>query len=379
MRSHMQDAPIVTENASAASGRQFRYYDFVMAAFVAILLLSNLIGAAKLADVGGYIFGAGILFFPLGYVIGDVLTEVYGYARARRVIWVGFVALIFMAFMSWVVVALPPAAGWEGQAAYEAVFGQVWRIVFASITAFWAGEFVNSYVMARMKIWTQGKHLWTRTIGSTVVGQGVDSLIFYPLAFWGVWSNTQVITVMITNWLLKVGWEVVLTPVTYAVVGWLKRKEGVDIFDEDTDFYAFQDQGLMNEKLQSLAELWIGYKIQLVEFVGLTNDAMHVHGSILILFVSALILRRRPDSIWCWLIVFAAELFNEFADLKGVAPGEATIDASCSRPLQYDVLADPHTGAGTGAFPLDRQQHQKSTVPNHAISRIRSFEEPATV
>jgi queuosine precursor transporter len=240
MRSHMQDAPIVTESASAVSGRQFRYYDFVMAAFVAILLLSNLIGAAKLADVGGYIFGAGILFFPLGYVIGDVLTEVYGYARARRVIWAGFVALVFMAFMSWVVVELPPAAGWEGQAAYESVFGQVWRIVFASVTAFWAGEFVNSYVMARMKIWTGGKHLWTRTIGSTVVGQGVDSLIFYPLAFWGVWSNSQVITVMITNWLLKVGWEVVLTPVTYAVVNWLKRKEGVDIFDEGTNFTPFK-------------------------------------------------------------------------------------------------------------------------------------------
>jgi uncharacterized integral membrane protein (TIGR00697 family) len=236
----MQDAPIVTESASAVSGRQFRYYDFVMAAFVAILLLSNLIGAAKLADVGGFIFGAGILFFPLGYVIGDVLTEVYGYARARRVIWVGFVALVFMAFMSWVVVALPPAAGWEGQAAYESVFGQVWRIVFASITAFWAGEFVNSYVMARMKIWTGGGHLWSRTIGSTLVGQGVDSLIFYPLAFWGVWSNSQVFTVMLTNWGLKVAWEVVLTPVTYAVVGWLKRKEGVDIFDEGTDFSPFK-------------------------------------------------------------------------------------------------------------------------------------------
>lgn len=236
----MQDAPIVSESASAVTGRQFRYYDFVMAAFVAILLLSNLIGAAKLADVGGYIFGAGILFFPLGYVIGDVLTEVYGYARARRVIWAGFVALLFMAFMSWVVVALPPAQGWEGQAAYESVFGQVWRIVFASITAFWAGEFVNSYVMARMKIWTGGRHLWSRTIGSTVVGQGVDSLIFYPLAFWGVWSNSQVITVMVTNWGLKVLWEIVLTPVTYAVVNWLKRKEGVDIFDEGTDFTPFK-------------------------------------------------------------------------------------------------------------------------------------------
>jgi uncharacterized integral membrane protein (TIGR00697 family) len=148
--------------------------------------------------------------------------------------------MLFMAFMSWVVVALPPAPGWVGQAAYESVFGQVWRIVIASITAFWAGEFVNSYVMARMKIWTAGKHLWSRTIGSTFVGQGIDSLIFYPLAFWGVWSNEQVINVMITNWLLKVGWEVVLTPVTYGVVGWLKRKEGVEIFDKGTDFSPFK-------------------------------------------------------------------------------------------------------------------------------------------
>ena len=240
----MHDAPILSERASAVTGRQFRYYDFVMAAFVAILLLSNIIGAAKPAalTLNGeqWIFGAGILFFPLGYVIGDVLTEVYGYARARRVIWAGFAALLFMAFMSWVVVALPPAPGWPGQAAYESVFGQVWRIVFASITAFWAGEFINSYVMARMKIWTGGKHLWSRTIGSTVVGQGIDSLIFYPLAFLGTWSNEQVISVMITNWLLKVGWEVVLTPVTYGVVGWLKRKEGVDIFDEGTNFSPFK-------------------------------------------------------------------------------------------------------------------------------------------
>ena len=240
----MHDEPVISESASAVTGRHFRYYDFVMAAFVAILLLSNIIGAAKPAalTINGeqWIFGAGILFFPLGYVIGDVLTEVYGYARARRVIWAGFGALLFMAFMSWVVVALPPAPGWAGQAAYESVFGQVWRIVLASITAFWAGEFVNSYVMARMKIWTGGKHLWSRTIGSTVVGQGIDSIIFYPLAFLGIWSNTQVISVMITNWLLKVGWEVVLTPVTYAVVGWLKRKEGVDIFDEGTDFSPFK-------------------------------------------------------------------------------------------------------------------------------------------
>jgi uncharacterized integral membrane protein (TIGR00697 family) len=230
-------APAAT---SAATVRQFRAFDIVMAAFVAILLLSNVIGAGKVAELGGWTFGAGILFFPLGYVIGDVLTEVYGYARARRCIWVGFSALLFMAFMSWVVVSLPPAAGWEGQAAYKSVFGQVPRIVFASIVAFWAGEFVNSFVLAKMKVWTKGKHLWSRTIGSTVVGQGIDSLIFYPLAFWGVWENSQVVTVMITNWALKVGWEAVLTPVTYAVVGWLKRHEGVDLFDDATDFTPFK-------------------------------------------------------------------------------------------------------------------------------------------
>ncbi len=234
------------QRASELAGRQFRYYDFIMAAFVAILLLSNVIGAAKPAAimVGGkeFVFGAGILFFPLGYVIGDVLTEVYGFARARRVIWVGFTALLFMAFMSWVVVTLPPAAGWKGQAAYEAVFGQVWRIVFASITAFWAGEFINSYVMARMKILTKGKHLWSRTIGSTIVGQGADSLIFYPLAFFGVWENSAVITVMFTNWGLKVLWEAALTPVTYGVVGYLKRREGVDVFDDTTDFSPFSSR-----------------------------------------------------------------------------------------------------------------------------------------
>ncbi|AOG02342.1 hypothetical protein BSY18_2331 [Blastomonas sp. RAC04] len=222
---------------------RFRYYDFVMAAFVTVLLLSNVIGAAKptFITLGSeqWVYGAGILFFPLGYVIGDVLTEIYGYARARRVIWAGFGALLFMAFMSWVVVSLPPADGWDGQAAYESVFGQVPRIVLASIVAFWAGEFVNSYVMARMKVWTAGKMLWTRTIGSTVVGQGVDSLIFYPLAFYGEWETSQVVTVMITNWLLKVSWEAALTPVTYVVVGWLKRREGVEVFDTATDFTPF--------------------------------------------------------------------------------------------------------------------------------------------
>ncbi len=236
---------IAPKPVRAGDIHQFRNFDIVMAAFVAILLLSNIIGAAKLAQVdfpviGPQIFGAGILFFPVSYVIGDVLTEVYGYSRARRCIWVGFAALIFMAFMSWVVVSLPPADGWPNQPAYDAVFGQVWRIVAASILAFWAGELVNSFVLAKMKILTRGKHLWSRTIGSTFFGQAVDSVIFYPIAFLGIWTTDQVITVMITNWALKVLWEAVLTPVTYLVVGTLKRREGVDIYDEGTNFTPFK-------------------------------------------------------------------------------------------------------------------------------------------
>ena len=231
--------------AADIRGRRFRYFDLVMAAFVTILLLSNVIGAGKVATVdlpgiGAWPFGAGILFFPISYVIGDVLTEVYGYARARRCIWTGFAALLFMAFMAHVVVALPPADTWHGQAAYEAVFGQVPRIVGASILAFWAGEFVNCFILAKMKLWTKGRHLWSRTIGSTFVGQGVDSLIFYPLAFWGVWDNSTLAVVLVTQWALKVGWEALLTPFTYAAVGFLKRREGVDVYDVGTDFTPFR-------------------------------------------------------------------------------------------------------------------------------------------
>jgi len=236
-----------TVSAGEVAGGHFRYYDFVMAAFVAIILLSNVLGAGKVAvvnlpGIGLWPFGAGILFFPISYVIGDVLTEVYGYAHARRVIWAGFVALAFMAFMSWVVVALPPSPDWKNQPAYEQIFGQVRRIVLASVIAFWAGEFVNSYVMARMKIWTKGRYLWARTIGSTIAGEGVDSLIFYPVAFLNAegWTNALVLKVLVTQWVLKVSWEVLLTPVTYLVVDFLKRREGVDIFDDGTDFTPFK-------------------------------------------------------------------------------------------------------------------------------------------
>jgi uncharacterized integral membrane protein (TIGR00697 family) len=247
-------------DGNSGARRHFRYFDYMMAAFVAILLLSNLIGAAKTATLGGYTFGAGILFFPISYVLGDVLTEVYGYANARRCVWAGFFALLFMAFMSLVVVAMPPKpdwgcaasgdpafaevlkahnAGFICQSTYVSVFGSTWRIVAASVTAFWAGEFINSFVLAKMKIWTQGKYLFTRTWGSTICGQAVDSVLFYPLAFGGVWSTQDVLLVMFTNWALKVLWEILLTPATYWIVGFLKHREGVDVFDSGTDFSPF--------------------------------------------------------------------------------------------------------------------------------------------
>jgi len=233
------DQPISRIDGNSGARRHFRYFDYVIAAFVAILLLSNLIGAAKLSTVAGFTFGAGILFFPISYVLGDVLTEVYGYANARRAVWTGFAALAFMAFMSWIVVSLPAAESWKGQDAYEAVFGQTWRIAAASLVAYWAGEFVNSFVLAKMKVLTEGKHLWSRTIGSTFFGQAVDSAIFYPIAFLGVWETSDVITVMVTNWGLKVLWEALLTPVTYMVVGWLKAREGVDVYDTGIEFSPF--------------------------------------------------------------------------------------------------------------------------------------------
>jgi len=224
----------------AQSRKVYRYYDLIMAAFVTILLCSNLIGASKVCTVNGFTFGAGILFFPLSYLFGDILTEVYGYAGSRKVVWAGFGAMIFATFMSWFVVTLPPATMWHEQAAYETVFGQTYRIVAASLTAYFVGEFANSFVMAKMKIMTQGKWLFTRTIGSTIVGEGVDSLIFYPLAFYGIWETPLVIRVMITNYAIKVIWETMMTPFTYKIVGFLKRAEQEDYYDYETDFTPFK-------------------------------------------------------------------------------------------------------------------------------------------
>lgn len=240
-----EPAGIQAVEAAALTGQRLRYYDYCMVAFSVILICSNLIGASKvsvveLPFVGPMAFGSAVLFFPLSYVLGDVLTEVYGYARARRVVWVGFFASIYAAAMAAAVVAMPPAPGWQGQETIATVFGQAPRIFTASILAFWCGEFANAYVMAFMKVLTAGRHLWTRTIGSTVVGQAVDSLIFYPLAFLGVWDTHLVVTVMISNYLLKVGWEAVLTPVTYKIVGFMKRREGIDVFDVGTDFTPFR-------------------------------------------------------------------------------------------------------------------------------------------
>jgi queuosine precursor transporter len=208
---------------SAGSVQQFRYYDLVMAAFVAILLLSNIIGAAKrsvvdLPFIGEWPFGAGVLFFPISYIIGDILTEVYGYA------------------------SLPPAPGWNDQAAYQAVFGNSWRIVIASMLAFWAGEFANSLVLAKMKLSDNGRRMGLRFVASTIVGQGLDSLIFYPVAFYGQesWPTDQLFQTVLSQWAIKSGWEVILLPITIIIVTAIKRREGVDTYDDRTDFSPFR-------------------------------------------------------------------------------------------------------------------------------------------
>ncbi len=227
--------------------RSYRYYDLVLAGFVTVLLCSNLIGPGKVCRLSIFgldlVFGAGNLFFPISYIFGDVLTEVYGYARSRRVIWAGFAAMIFATVMSQAVLRMPadPTVSYNAviQPALEVVFGGTWRIILASIVAFWIGDFMNSYVMAKMKVSTNGRFLWMRTIGSTIVGQGVDSAVFYPIAFLGIWSTEAMISVVIFNWVFKVAVEVVFTPVTYVVVNALKKAEHEDYFDRDTNFTPF--------------------------------------------------------------------------------------------------------------------------------------------
>ncbi len=244
---HLAYAPAGSVGEHVTNPRHYKYYDLVMAVFVTVLLCSNMIGPGKVCQTSilgfALTFGAGNIFFPISYIFGDVLTEVYGYARARKVIWAGFAAMIFYVVMSWVVIHLPVKADEPYnkiiQPALETVFGNGWRIVGASILAFWLGDFANSFVLAKMKILTRGKYLWTRTIGSTIIGQGVDSVVFYPLAFAGLWSTESLFATVAFNWFFKVSIEVVMTPVTYAVVGFLKRAEKEDYYDTKTDFTPF--------------------------------------------------------------------------------------------------------------------------------------------
>jgi uncharacterized integral membrane protein (TIGR00697 family) len=227
----------------AGNPRHYRYYDLIMAAFVAVLLCSNLIGPAKSCVLFGIKFGAANVFFPVSYIFGDVLTEVYGFARSRKVIWAGFGAMIFAALMGQVIIHLPVNAdepfNQKLQPAIELVFGSTWRVVAASITAFWVGDFMNCYVMARMKVWTRGRYLWTRTVGSTVIGQAFDSALFYPLAFIGVWAPGELVKIVVFNWFFKVAVEVLFTPITYAFIAALKRAEREDYFDDHTNFTPF--------------------------------------------------------------------------------------------------------------------------------------------
>jgi uncharacterized integral membrane protein (TIGR00697 family) len=227
------------------SERNYKYYDLILGAYVCVLLCANLIGPAKFSTVhlpviGSVTFLAGVLFFPISYLFGDILTEVYGYARDRRVVWSGFGALVFASIMATVVVKLPPADFWKAeQPAVEQIFGSTPRIVMASITAFWCGSFVNSYVLAKMKLWTNGRWLWTRTVGSTLCGELVDSALFYTLAFAGTLATNTLVATTFTQYVLKSGWEILATPLTYKVVGFLKRAEREDYFDRDTNFTPF--------------------------------------------------------------------------------------------------------------------------------------------
>ena len=225
--------------------RQYRYYDFIMAAYVCIVLCANLIGAAKMSTlhlplIGSVTYMSGVLFFPISYLFGDILTEVYGYARDRRVVWAGFGALAFASLMSTVIIALPVApGGTEQQGALEMIFGNTPRIALGSIVAFLCGSFVNSYVVAKMKLWTSGRWLWTRIIGSTLCGELVDSALFYGIAFYGLWPNDRLIEVTIVQYFAKSGWEIIATPLTYRVVAFLKRAENEDYYDRNTNFTPF--------------------------------------------------------------------------------------------------------------------------------------------
>lgn len=225
-----------------------RYYDLILVAFVTVLLCSNLIGAGKATQIdlpvlGTVVFSAGVIFFPISYMFGDILTEVYGYAYDRRAVWCGFAAILFATIMSLAVINMPAAPGDYNtslQQGLETVFGNTWRIVVGSVIAFWSGGLINSFVMAKMKIFTQGKHLWARMLGSTAAGELIDSSLFYFIAFYGIWPTEQVISVAIAQYILKSGWELVAMPFSYRFIHFLKRKENQDHYDYHTNFSPFK-------------------------------------------------------------------------------------------------------------------------------------------
>jgi len=238
---------------SGVTGRCYRYYDIVMALFVTVLLVSNIASSAKIVSWGVTLpvfnlplaFDAGTILFPLSYIFGDILTEVYGYARGRRVIWTGFAMAALMSSTLWLVGRLPGEPTWEnaiGQAAYNAVLGGVISggIIIASLAAYTAGEFSNSYVLARMKVWTSGRYLWSRTIGSTIVGEAVDTVLFVVIACaFGVFPWSIAVSLIVANYIFKVGIEVLFTPVTYQAVNFFKQRENEDFYDINTDFNPF--------------------------------------------------------------------------------------------------------------------------------------------
>lgn len=221
-----------------SSERQYKYYDLILGLFVAVLLISN-VASSKVLDLGPFTFDGGTILFPISYIFGDILTEVYGYKKSRRVIWTGFFAAFLMSAVFMIVGKLPPAADWPNQAAYEKILGLTPRIVIASLIAYFAGEFSNSFTLAKMKIFSRGRFLWTRTIGSTIVGEGVDTLLFVFIAFYGVFPGDLLFSILISNYIFKVGFEAVFTPFTYLIVGFLKKRENCDVYDYDTDFNPF--------------------------------------------------------------------------------------------------------------------------------------------
>jgi uncharacterized integral membrane protein (TIGR00697 family) len=221
---------------------RFRYLDHLIHVFVVVLMISNLVGP-KIVAVGPFRISGAQLLFPITYIFGDVFTEVYGYAASRRAIWTGFFASALLSVMGLITVALPPAPDWPNQEAFATVFHFVPRMVIASLLAYWAGEFSNAFVMAKLKLLTRGRHLWVRTIGSTVVGQAVDTTVVMVIAFGGSLSASLIATLIVSGYLGKVLYEAAATPLTYAVVNFLKRKEGVDVFDYSTNFNPFASGG----------------------------------------------------------------------------------------------------------------------------------------